>query len=83
MGYTGSGGGTSFKTIKVNGQADLIPNVEDTLEIVAGTGILIATSATSSPYKTLTISTDITTNIDGGTPFTIYGGIESFDGGGI
>lgn len=83
MGYTGSGGGTSFRTIKVNGQADLIPNVEDTLEIVAGTGILIATSATSSPYKTLTISTDITTNIDGGNPFTVYGGIESFDGGGI
>ena len=75
------GGGASFKTIKVDGQADLVADSEDTIEIVAGNGIFIETSATSVPYKTLTISAD--NNVDGGTPFTVYGGVTSFDGGGV
>lgn len=77
----GGGTGASFKTIKVDGQADLVADSEDTIEIVAGSGIFIETSATSSPYKTLTISAD--NNVDGGTPFTVYGGVTSFDGGGV
>ena len=80
-GAPGSGSGQSFKTIKVNGQSDLVSGIEDTLEIVAGEGVIIETNTTLSPYKTLTISKD--NNVDGGTPFSVYGGIPSFDGGGI
>jgi hypothetical protein len=58
-----------------------VSDIEDTLEIVSGNGIFIETNTMLSPYKTLTISAD--NNIDGGTPFSVYGGILSFDGGGI
>jgi hypothetical protein len=73
----------SFKTIRVGGQSDLVAVSADTLEIVAGTGVTINTDAAASPYKTLTITASATTNIDGGTPFLVYGGIPSLDGGGI
>ena len=73
----------SFKTIKVGGQSDLVAVSADTLAFVAGTGVTIDTDAAATPYKTLTITASATTNIDGGTPFLVYGGIPSLDGGGI
>jgi hypothetical protein len=48
--------GSAFKTIKVDGQTDLVAVGEDILEIVAGSGIAITTNAGSNP-KALTIST--------------------------
>ena len=62
----------SFKTIKVNSQTDLTAVGADTIEFVAGSGILIETSATSSPYKTITIISDRIPNLDGGTPDSVY-----------
>lgn len=73
----------SFKTIKISGNTDLIANGEDTLEIVAGAGVTILTSATSSPYKTLTIESSMSANLDGGFPDTLYGGVSVLDGGGV
>lgn len=75
--------GNSFKTIKVNSQTDLIATGEDTIEFIAGTGILIETNTTSSPYKSLTITSSGFGNLDGGYPDSIYGGITSIDAGGI
>ena len=47
--------GSAFKTIKVAGQDDLVAVAEDTLEVVAGSGIAITTNAGSNP-KAITIS---------------------------
>jgi hypothetical protein len=47
--------GSAFKTIKVDGQTDLVAVGEDILEIVAGSNITITTNASSNP-KALTIS---------------------------
>jgi hypothetical protein len=48
--------GSAFKTIKVDGQTDLVAVGEDILEIVAGSGIAITTDPSANP-KALTIST--------------------------
>jgi hypothetical protein len=47
--------GSSFKTLQVSGQSDLVAVGEDTLELVAGTGISITTNTSSTP-KALTIT---------------------------
>ncbi len=62
----------SFQTIKVNGQADLIASGADIVEFIAGTGISINTSATSSPYKSMTIAATGIGNIDGGMFDTVF-----------
>ena len=43
--------GVSFKTIEVSGSSDLVATNNDTLEVVAGTGITIATNTGSSPKQ--------------------------------
>lgn len=79
---TATGGiSDSYKTIKVQGQDDLVAAGPDNLEIVAGSGILISTDSTATPYKTLTIAASISTNLDGGFPDSVYGGIDLIDGG--
>ena len=47
---------STFKTLKVDGEQDLVAFGLDTLELVAGPGIVINTDPTGSPYKTLTFS---------------------------
>jgi len=47
--------GSAFKTLQVSGQSDLVATGEDTLELVAGTGISISTDTSSTP-KSLTIT---------------------------
>ena len=47
--------GSAFKTIKVAGQSDLVAVAEDTLEVVAGSGIAITTDPGANP-KSITIS---------------------------
>ena len=47
--------GSSFKTLQVSGQSDLVAVGEDTLELIAGTGISITTNTSSTP-KALTIT---------------------------
>lgn len=76
------GGGDTFKTFKVDGQLDLTASGADTLRFVAGTGINLYTSPSSSP-KSITIESTGFGNIDGGYPFSNYGGIENIDAGGI
>jgi len=72
----------SFKTIKVNSQTDLVAVGADTIEFKAGNGILIETSATSSPYKSLTITSMGFGNIDGGMFDTVFDTTTlMFDGG--
>jgi len=82
--------GSTFKTWKVTGQQDLVAIGEDTIRIVAGSGI----SLTTNPYaaiKTLTINstggggggTVVLGNLDGGLPNSNYGGITMLDAGGI
>ena len=46
--------GSSFKTIKVAGQSDVVAVGEDTLELIAGTGITLETHPTAT--KSITIS---------------------------
>lgn len=62
----------TFKTIKVDGQSDLVASTNDIIKFVAGSGIIIATSATSTPYKTLTITLDGIPSLDGGAPNSVY-----------
>lgn len=71
----------SFKTFKVAGESDLVASGTDAVEFVAGSGITINTSATSSPYKTMTISSMGIPNIDGGFPSDIYSPEMIADGG--
>jgi hypothetical protein len=72
----------SFKTIKVNSQTDLVAVGADTIEFKAGNGILIETSATSSPYKSLTITSMGFGNVDGGMFDTVFDTTTlMFDGG--
>lgn len=73
----------SFKTFKVSGESDLVAVGADTLEFIAGAGISIETSATSSPYKSMTITSLGFGNLDGGFPDSVYGGILALDGGGV
>jgi hypothetical protein len=72
----------SFKTIKVNSQTDLIAVGADTIEFKAGNGIIIETSATSSPFQSLTITSTGFGNIDGGMFDTVFDTTTlMFDGG--
>lgn len=48
--------GSSFKTWKVTGQSDLVAVGEDTIQLIAGTGVSLTTDPSGSPYKTLTIA---------------------------
>jgi len=43
--------GVSYKTLEVSGQSSLVATNNDTLEVVAGTGITIATNTGSSPKQ--------------------------------
>ena len=47
---------STFKTLKVSGQSDLVATGLDTLEIVGGVGITITTNPTGTPHKTLTFN---------------------------
>jgi hypothetical protein len=49
---------STFKTWKVDGQADLVATGLDTIELKAGSGIALTTNTTSNP-KSLTISSTI------------------------
>jgi hypothetical protein len=67
---------STFKTLKVDGQTDLVAMGLDTLQIVAGSGISITTDPTGSPYKTLTI------NSTGG-PGGLITNVQYFTGNGV
>lgn len=72
----------TFKTIKVNSQTDLVAVGNDVIEFKAGTGIIIETSATSTPYQSMTISATGFGNIDGGMFDTVFDTTTLiFDGG--
>ena len=70
--------GSAFKTIKVDGQNDLVATGEDTLEIVAGTGVTITTDAAANP-KALTISAPGNTEVTLTTSSTDQIVVESID----
>jgi hypothetical protein len=72
----------SFQTIHVDGQNDLVANGADTLQIVAGTGILIETNSNYSPVQSVTISSYGIPNLDGGGPSDVYDFTVIADGGG-
>lgn len=96
---TSGGSGDSFSTIVTQGSPNLLASGTDVLEFIAGTGVSITTSATSSPYKSITIDAasylgnidggwpdaeyGATVNIDGGNPFDIFGTGQVINGGGI
>lgn len=72
----------SFKTIIVNNQSDLVAVGADTIEFKAGAGINIETSATSSPFKSITITSMGFGNVDGGMFDTVFDTTTlMFDGG--
>lgn len=72
----------SFKIIKVNSQTDLVAVGADTVEFKAGNGIIIETSATSTPNKSITISATSIGNVDGGMFDTVFDTTTlMFDGG--
>lgn len=71
----------SFKTIKVENQPDIVATGADAIEIVAGYGVSIETSATSTPYKTITISSLGLPYLDGGNPESVYETGVLIDGG--
>ena len=72
----------TFSTISVTGQSNLVASGLDTLEFIAGTGIVITTN--NSPTKSITITNDaFNATLDGGVPNSIYGGLAIVDGGGI
>lgn len=83
---------STFKTIKVNNQNDLVAIGLDTLELVAGSGISITTNPSGSPHKTLTITNtgsgggggggSITVQ-DEGSQLTTAASTINFTGGGI
>jgi hypothetical protein len=74
----------SFRTFTVAGNADLVATGADTVEFVAGVGIVITTNAAGSPYKTITLDNNMfNATVDGGVPNSVYGGLAVVDGGGI
>ena len=80
----GSGGGTvndTFSTIKVSGSPDLVALGLDTIEFVAGQGIAIESSISTT--KKITLTSSGFGNLDGGNAFSSYGGLDVIDGGGI
>lgn len=60
----------SFKTIKVDGQDDLVADGTDYLQFSSGNGIIITTDANTGPYKKITVSA--ITNLDGGYVDSVY-----------
>ena len=73
--------GSSFKTWLVDSQDSLVASGEDTVEIIAGTGVILETHATSP--KSLTISADSLVNLDGGSAGSVYDTpVVYADGGG-
>ena len=73
--------GSSFKTWTVDGQDSLVAQGEDTVEFVAGTGVIITTQNTAP--KSITISADSLVNLDGGSAGTVYDTpVVYADGGG-
>ena len=83
---------STFKTLKVNGQSDLIAVGLDTLELIAGSGISISTNPSGSPNKTLTITNTgsgggggggAITVQDEGSQLTNAASTLNFTGGGI
>ena len=81
---------STFKTIQVAGQTDLVAIGLDTLNLVAGSNITLTTDASANP-KQLTIASTGggggggggSPNLDGGLANSAYGGITSFDCGGV
>ena len=73
---------STFKFWEVEGQETLIASGLDTIQIVAGRGIILETNANSVP-KALTITADPYINLDGGSPTSVFGGVPSIDGGGV
>lgn len=73
----------AWKTFTVNGQSDLVASGNDTLQIVAGDGMWITTNPTASPNPTLTINATYSSNLDGGFPDSVYGGVPFIDAGGV
>jgi len=80
--------GSTFKTWKITGQSDLVAVGEDTIQIVAGSGISLTTDPNSATKKLTITATGggggnnyVVLNVDGGLPNSVYGGIESVDGG--
>ena len=72
----------SFNTIVTTGSSNLVASGSDFLEFIAGPGVSITNSATSTPYKSITINAaSYLGNIDGGWPDTQYGGTLGIDGG--
>ena len=69
--------GSAFKTIKVDGQTDLVAVAEDTLHIIGGTGITITTDHSANP-QSLTISA--TASGSGATGATGPQGASGIDG---
>ena len=51
--------GSTFSDWKVDGQADLRAQGDDTIQIIAGPGITLTTNPNPTPYKSLTISSDL------------------------
>lgn len=73
----------AWKTFLVNGQGNLTATGSDTLEIVAGNGIYITTAPAMTPNPQLVINAAVSTNLDGGFPGSIYGGVPFIDAGGV
>jgi hypothetical protein len=63
--------GSGFKTIQVDGQSDVVALGEDTLKLIAGTGIALATNPTAP--KSITISSTGTS-----TPIKTFNVLGSF-----
>ena len=53
--------GSSFKTWKVTGQSDLVAVGEDTIQLIAGTGVTLTTNPSGSPYQSLSFAIDTST----------------------
>ena len=71
----------SFKTWTVDGEDSLVADSNDSVEFVAGTGVIITTSNTAP--KSITISADSLVNLDGGVASTVFDTpVVYADGGG-
>lgn len=73
----------AWQTFVVAGQGNLTASGDDTLEIVAGNGIYITTAPVATPNPQLVINASVSTNLDGGFPGSIYGGVPFIDAGGV
>jgi len=81
---------STFKTIQVDGGDNLVAVGLDTLKLVAGSNVILTADNNSVP-KQLTIASTGgggggsggSPNLDGGFANSAYGGITSFDCGGV